>query len=264
MRAHLAALLAAVTLVATSPDVCAQNSKADREARKLYLEGDKAYAEARYEAALDAFQRAYELSSRPALLYNIGNAFERLGRHREAADTLREYLPHAKRSEKATIEKRIENLEKRAAEEEKAAAKPEPEPDPEPKPAPRPEPAPAEPPPEPERPAPVLGYVLVGVGGAAILGGAIAGGLALGARSDADAGCNESGGKRLCTAEASDAIDRDRTLSLIADVSFGVGLIAAGVGVYLILDSNGKEQPVTGLRASPRAGGGEMTFVTTF
>jgi tetratricopeptide (TPR) repeat protein len=52
----------------------------DEEARALFQAGRRAFADARYEDALDRFRSAYELSHRPELLYNIGHAADRLRR----------------------------------------------------------------------------------------------------------------------------------------------------------------------------------------
>ena len=273
MNRFAAALLVLGLATALSPSALAQTSKkeADARARELYEQGDAAYAEARYEQALDAFREAYELSKRPGLLYNMGNAYERLGRPAEAADALEKYLPHAKKSEKAVIEKRVENLRKRAEEEkaaeaERAAAEAQAEAERE---RTQPDPAPAPVPREPERQSPTLGWVLVGVGGAAIATGAVFGVMALGARSDADAGCKDSGGKRFCSADARDAIDRDESFSLVADVAFVAGAVAAGIGVYLVLDAPDSVEresaaSKTRLQAMARPDGGELSLVGSF
>ena len=249
----------------------AKDGTADSMARDLYKEGDSAYAEGRYEDALGAFQQAYDLSKRPLLLYNIGNALERLGRLAESADALEKYLPNAKPSEKKVLEKRIENLRKRASEKQpepvaEPVAGPEPqEPEPKAEPVDRPKHERA---PRPESDAgvetagaPTLGWVLVGVGGAAIGTGAVFGALALGARKDVDASCKDANGKKLCAADAQPAIDRDKRYSLFADIGFGVGAAAAGVGTYLLLSapsSPAPKQKRTGLAADAtlsRSGG---------
>lgn len=238
----------------------------DAKARTLYKQGDKAYAEGNYEAALDAFQQAYELSHRELLLYNIGNTYERLGKPKEAADALEQYLPHAKKAEKDTIEKRIDNLKKRAEEEaeaekkrlaEEAAAKKAAEEEKQ-KEVPAPEPTK----PEPERDK-TLPYVLIGVGVVGVGAGTFFGLKALSARSDAESGCDGS----LCSDAAKDALDRDKTYSLLTDVSLGIGLVSAGVGTYLLLSGDNREKP-TEARFDVRGGvsrqGGEVRIVGSF
>ncbi len=64
----------------------------DAEARALFSAGEIAYGEGRYEAALDYFQRAYEISGRALLLYNVGSAAEHLRRDREALAAFERYL----------------------------------------------------------------------------------------------------------------------------------------------------------------------------
>jgi tetratricopeptide (TPR) repeat protein len=243
------ALMCTSTVVVAKPP--AKDGTADSMARDLYKEGDAAYAEGRYDDALNAFQEAYDLSKRPLLLYNIGNALERLGRLGESADALEKYLPHAKPGEKKVLEKRIANLRKRAEEKkpepvpvEPVPTKPEPEANPT-KPAVEPADKPHErPQPHPESDSgvettssPTLGWVLLGVGGAAIGTGAVFGSMALSARKDVDASCKDAGGQKLCTADAQSAIDRDKRYSLFADIGFGVGIAAAGVGTYLLLSA---------------------------
>ncbi len=61
----------------------------DARARELYLQGDREYQAGRYEQAVAAFQEAYRLSGRPLLLFNLANAYERLGRYAEALEALR-------------------------------------------------------------------------------------------------------------------------------------------------------------------------------
>ncbi len=56
----------------------------DSRARQAFLDGAAAYDEGRYEEALTFFTFAYELSGRPALLYNIALVEDRLRMDREA------------------------------------------------------------------------------------------------------------------------------------------------------------------------------------
>ena len=70
--------------------VCAQGS--DAEARALFNAGEVAYTDGRWEAALDYFQRAFDMSQRPMLLFNIGSAAEHLRRDEVALAAFRRYL----------------------------------------------------------------------------------------------------------------------------------------------------------------------------
>jgi len=82
------------------------------EARSLFQAGRAAYDSARYEAALDYFDRAYSIVARPALLYNMGAAADRLQQSRRALELYRHYLhdmPDA--ANRASVERRIEFLE---------------------------------------------------------------------------------------------------------------------------------------------------------
>lgn len=251
-----AALLSGVTPMLTAPAADAAPKKIskadDAKARTLYKDGDKAYAEGDYEKALALFQEAYALSERPLLQYNIGNALERLGRPGEAADALEKYLPHSKKGERDTLEKRIENLRERAAEEQKAEAErkaAEEKKREEATERARKE-AEAKKRRESETTAKqgesnTLAYVLLGVGAVGIGSGTYFGLRALSSRSDAEAGCKDQGGDRLCSRAAQDAVDRDQSSSLIADVSFGVGLVAAGVGAYLLLSPKTERAPAS-------------------
>ena len=245
------------------------SKKDDAHARKLYKKGDRAYAEGRYEDAVAAFEQAYRLSGRSLLLFNLGNAYERLGRYGDAAEALDRYLPDAKPSEQETVEKRIDNLRRRAKEEQEKQKPPPPPP------VEKETRKPAQPvaPTKSESSSPSLGYALLGVGGGAIVIGGVFGGLALGARSDEKPDCASAAGGRFCTVDANSSITRDQRYSLIADVGIGVGVVAAGVGAYLVFSSHkGKEQArgmtrsrfTSALGAKPRRGGGELDFVGRF
>jgi hypothetical protein len=83
---------------------------ADREARGLFLAGEAAYGDARYEDALDYFKRSYALSKRPDLLFNIGQAADKLRRDREALEAFEGYLrevPNGERRREAEVRVRI-------------------------------------------------------------------------------------------------------------------------------------------------------------
>jgi tetratricopeptide (TPR) repeat protein len=86
----------------------------DHEARALFEAGRSAYGDHRYADALVEFQRAYERSRRPELLYNIGLAAMELGKDEEALAALRQFVkevPGASNAEAARL--RIELLETR-------------------------------------------------------------------------------------------------------------------------------------------------------
>lgn len=96
----------------------------DEEARALYSAGEIAYNEGRFQSALDYFQRAYELSSRPALLYNIGSAAERVRQDDVALAAFERYLAEMPEApNRPAVEARIQILRTAIAEREAREAR---------------------------------------------------------------------------------------------------------------------------------------------
>jgi tetratricopeptide (TPR) repeat protein len=87
----LAVALAAALLLAAGRTARAQDSPREA-ARWHYAQGLKLAGENGYEAALDEFSRAYQLSPQFAVLYNIGQCQVALGRRQEALEVLSRYL----------------------------------------------------------------------------------------------------------------------------------------------------------------------------
>src|SRR5262245_49185644 len=158
----------------------------DELARRHFESGAAYLQESDYATALKAFQKAYELSKRPAILINVATVEERRGNLEGAITALRTYLELEPNGEHAeTTRLRLQNLEKRAAEAPPPVAA---------LPAAVPaEPAPAPPPPAPApaapAPAPTAGdegaaadrtpaYIAFGVGGVAAVGAIVTGILA--------------------------------------------------------------------------------------
>jgi hypothetical protein len=239
----------------------AAEPNSDARARELYEQGDRYYSEGRYEKAVEAFRESYSLSKRPLLLFNLANAYERLGRYDEAVTALREYAPSAPEQEREVITKRIDSLELRAKEQ-AARAQPAPPPPATATPASPPPAAPtadsaAAAPAAPSRP--IAGYVLLG-SGVVVLGVAtVFAAVASGARSDAEEQCPSG----VCPVGAQDAVDRDQTFSIMADVGFGVGALAVGAGVLAILlhDPGGSATKSARIAVSPARRGAGVSLV---
>jgi len=195
------------------------------EARALFEAGRAAFIEGRYEDALDYFDRSYEISGAPELLYNVGHAAERLRQDERALDAFEAYLrevPDAE--ERASIERRIALLREAIAEREAIARDAEPEQTDPPRPSearaapPAPEPPPSEPSP--------AGWVVAGIGGA----GAVAGAILLGvgaARGDEVASAPEG----TPWPQLRGAYEDAGTLPAIGGVLLGVGVAAMAAGV---------------------------------
>jgi tetratricopeptide (TPR) repeat protein len=97
-----------------APPEAAQARGAEEEARTSFEEARAAFDEGRNDDALRGFRRAYELSRRSLLLYNIGASAERLARDEEALEAYRAFVEaepeHPSRPE---AERRIVVLEAR-------------------------------------------------------------------------------------------------------------------------------------------------------
>lgn len=105
-------------------------AQSDDEARGLYSAGVAAFSAGRYEDALGYFQRAYELSHRAHMLYNIGHAADRARRDEIALDAFERYLAGVADIEnRAEIEGRIRVLRAAVAERQARTAPLDPPPD---------------------------------------------------------------------------------------------------------------------------------------
>ena len=111
-----------------------------------------------------------------------------------------------------------------------------------------------------------VGWVLLGVGSAAVVTGGV---FALLARSDDNDAAAECRPDRtsLCNPAGVELGESAKTKATLAGVSAGVGLAALGAGVTLLLTaptgSSGASSELA-LRASPLVGGGAMTFSATW
>lgn len=107
---RFAVLAFALTAAVAPGQAAAQGAEAaDGVARALFDEGVQAFAEARYETALDRFRIAYQLSRRPGLLYNIGLTEDRLRHDREALAAFEQFLAESPETEsrRGEVERRV-------------------------------------------------------------------------------------------------------------------------------------------------------------
>jgi hypothetical protein len=148
------------------------------------------------------------------VLFNLANAYERLGRYADALQSLRGYQPHAPPNEQAQIAARIARLEQRANE---------------------------------LGQVPggggstvddgllIPGIILTGAGVVLGVSGIAFGVLALDAHAEAQANCTLTDGVTLCEETARDAIDRETTFALLADIGIGVGAAVVAAGIVLVI-----------------------------
>ena len=91
----------------------------DLEARNLFAAGQTAFEAGRFERALEYFERAYELSHRPGLLYNVGIAADRLRNDQRALEAFEAYLASGavEEAQRPAVEARVEALRRALASE---------------------------------------------------------------------------------------------------------------------------------------------------
>jgi tetratricopeptide (TPR) repeat protein len=103
---------APVQTISDEPELSPKES--DRKARALFKQGAEAYEDGRYRDAWDYFRQAYLLSKRPELLYNVGQAADRLRMDREALEAFKLYLARLPEAEnRREVENRVRALEER-------------------------------------------------------------------------------------------------------------------------------------------------------
>ncbi len=231
--------------------MAAPSASTDEGAREVFLRGQQLYQEGRYRDALMAFDVAYGMSHRAAILRSIAYCHEKLGELDMSLAVLRRYRGIAPQDKWESIDRAIVRLQKelaaaiaeeeRKAEEEALAAQEAEE-------QIEPEPAPVEPDPVYE-PAPkwkvgsgpIVLYVAGGVAGA--LGGFFAFNAGL-ARNYASEKCSQDQ-PRYCRVSAGIHIREDEMYSNLADGGFGLASAAIlGGTVWMVVD-NKKSQAVS-------------------
>ncbi|HLM72422.1 MAG TPA: PEGA domain-containing protein [Polyangiaceae bacterium] len=91
-----------VTLAAPAPAL-AQSASDKQQAAELKKKGDAAMVSLRYEEAIDAYKKAYDITGDPALLYNRGRALQGLGQYPEALAQLESFKQQASPALKARV-----------------------------------------------------------------------------------------------------------------------------------------------------------------
>jgi hypothetical protein len=215
VRTHVLLLLTSLSLASAA---AAQDSTVDR-ARAAFEEGRNHHNDRRYLLAAEAFQRAYDLMREANLpnagviLFNLGTSYDEIpGREREARNAYARYLEEAAPSDAqaaeriAVVQDRIRELDLRIAASGGGGGgggttiSP-------------------------------VGPILLGVGGAALLGGAIAGGV-LAAENDAFLAMCTDG---VCPISARSSAEAVQDIATVTDVLLISGAVIAATGLVLTL-----------------------------
>ena len=95
----------------------AEEASEDTEiAKRLYLNGKMLFEEERYGDAVTAWNKAYEISHKPVVLYNVAIAYEKLEQYQDAIDTLYQYRIYAPLEEQDELVAKIEELKVKLSE----------------------------------------------------------------------------------------------------------------------------------------------------
>jgi tetratricopeptide (TPR) repeat protein len=225
LRATALAVLAAVMLFCSPGGAHAQEDNLDAEARANFEAGRIAFSAARFADALPYFERAYELSRRPELLYNVGMCHDRLGHDAEALEALEAYLAELPEAENRTeVEQRIATARARVTRAALASA--------------------------PRAGSDPTGWILVGTGAALAVGGAIVLGV-----GRSDVGAVEASMGTLSWTAASEAVGRGDALTVAGSVGLGLGVGLAALGLGLALSSGSSQEGSVALQFGPTSVG---------
>lgn len=247
---------------AASPD---KESPALAEARSLFIEGNAHYSAGRYVLAAERFLRAYQLSGKPALLFNLANTYERAGDYEKAAHYLRMYLDGGDVHDIAAVKARLQRLEIALVElqKNKTDDKPKSAPETPATPASTTVPAISD---KPESGSPSrTPYYIAGTG--LVVGAAAAvtfGLLANGQQKDIDALCHDGGDGLLCQPGADTYIDKQHKFALASDIGTGVAAASLVAGaIYFFATRGGGESDARTVSFVPSTSGDGFGLVAT-
>jgi tetratricopeptide (TPR) repeat protein len=263
----VASLLLAAFFVASPRAAQAQMTQAQKDEVKLhYQRATRAYDLQKYTEAIDEYQKAYEISGDPPMLYNIAQAYRLADQPGEAARYYRRFLqrmPNAKNRD--DVERKIADQEKLAEQRKKVEpivppppTKPPPivevKPPVEP-PVTPPQPPPPPPPPEASHARAVVGWSLLAAG---VIADGVAGYEAYRAKQKADQLSKDSMMNGTKTFDPS--LETAGKNANIAAIALGIGGTALAItGIILLAtgDSSSSEQtekpatPVARLTLTP-------------
>jgi tetratricopeptide (TPR) repeat protein len=236
-------LVVVVALLVTTAPTRARAESAEAQVERLATEATNAYKGADYNRAVELLLRAYEIRQVPALLYNLGKAYDKLGEVDKAYDAFRRYADSADADPrlKAKADARLTVLEeirrKKAAT--VRATQPPPETKPIAPPAAHVEPS-APPPPTPEEISAKLKaerasdrrrdrYVALGVGIGAVAFAGVAVGLSVNAVS-----LQDQFGQSLDVNRKQSLKSQAQLSAGLADGFYAATAVAAGVTAYFL------------------------------
>ena len=114
---HVALAVCAAVSLALLPLAFPMSAFAQTDAGRIHFQaGASDYESGDYQHALEEFQRAYELSQRPQLFYNIALAYQQLGDLEHAVEYLGRFLNEVEDiANRENLERRLTNFQERLA-----------------------------------------------------------------------------------------------------------------------------------------------------
>lgn len=230
----ICALALTMPLIAIPSTCLAQASEArDDEARGNFRLGSAAYAQGRYEDARRYFARAYELSKRPQLHYNIAQAHDRLRQDEQALAAYQAFLRESGPSpHRQGVKARVAILEKVIREKRRLSAAGSSVPESGAKTTSTktgPAVAVDAPPEESSRGSRLGPYLLAGAGGALLAGGLVTGLLTNTAERELEDNCPDDDCSGFSGYQST--VQRGRNMKLTTNVLLATGAATVGAGV---------------------------------
>jgi tetratricopeptide (TPR) repeat protein len=261
VRAQAAQAPTATPAPAVSGDA-SDPAQAEELARQHFQLGRAQYQNGAFSDAAASFEQAYALSKREMLWYNIYLAHRDAGNNKQSAIALRNYLERVPELEnRGQLEARLESLDRIVAQEEQrereaseraAAAQQSDGEDEQTAPAPV-QVAQQSPTVKREESSSIVPYILMGVGGAMVIGGVVVGAMAAGKHSELEEKC----GTPPCDKSLESLAEDGKTLNLTADILIFGGIAAAATGgVLWFLDSSDDSASEEPVRAAVSCGPG--------
>jgi tetratricopeptide (TPR) repeat protein len=244
--------LVSVLIAALALPAQAQMSQSQKDEVKLhYQRATRAYDLQKYQEAIDEYQKAYEISGDPPMLYNIAQAYRLADQPAEAARYYRRFLqrmPSARNRE--DVERKIADQEKLAEQRKKIEPVAPPPPPPTTKPPPIVEvkppppptvvtpPPPPPPPPEPSRARAVVGWSLLGAG---LIADGVAAYEGYRAKQKGDQLTKDS--MMNGTKVFDPSLETDGKNANIAAIALGIGGTALAITGIIVLATGGSSTP---------------------